>query len=93
MPAACRLGDLCTGHGCWPSRPNMSASTDVFIEDRGAHRVTDLWQPHTCKSTHDGITIGGSPDVFINDQACARVGDPVDCGSSILTGSATVEAN
>jgi uncharacterized Zn-binding protein involved in type VI secretion len=93
MPAACRLGDLCTGHGCWPTRPNSSASSDVFVNDVGSHRVGDLWQPHSCRTTHDGIAISGSPDVFVNDKPKVRVGDLIDCGSLVLSGSPDVETN
>ena len=41
MPGIVRLGDICTGHGCWPPRANSSASTDVFVNSRGVHRLGD----------------------------------------------------
>lgn len=93
MPGAARLTDFCSGHGCFPSRPNIGASDDVFVNDRGAHRVGDLWNTHTCDSTHGGFTITGSPDVFVNDLPKARIDDLVDCGSRILTGSDDVLVN
>jgi len=93
MPGASRLGDICTGHGCFPSRPNISASEDVFVNDIGSHRVGDMWDVHCCASCHDGVTIQGSPDVFVNDQPKARIGDAVDCGSMILEGSEDVLVN
>ncbi|MCG8639139.1 MAG: hypothetical protein MI862_05360 [Desulfobacterales bacterium] len=46
MPAVHRLSDSCTGHGCWPPRTNAGASTTVFVNNRGAHRVGDPWKPH-----------------------------------------------
>jgi len=46
MPAAVRLGDSSCGHGCWPSRPNIEASENVFINQKGAHRVGDAWDVH-----------------------------------------------
>ncbi|MGL1931760.1 MAG: hypothetical protein OCC45_08355 [Desulfotalea sp.] len=46
MPAAHRKGDLGTGHGCWPPRPNAAGSGDVFVNGIGWHRVGDSWLPH-----------------------------------------------
>ena len=96
MPGAARLGDSCTGHGCWPSRANASGSPDVFINSRAAHRVGDPWPAHTCPSipeTHGGTMAAGSPNVFVNGRPLARIGDPVSCGSSVATGSADVIIN
>jgi len=92
MPAAARLGDLCTGHGCWPARPNIEASPDVFIDGIAAHRQGDGWATHVCPPSppHGGTTSSGSPTVFVNGSPKARVGDPVSCGSSIADGSPTV---
>ncbi len=96
MPAAVRLSDRCTGHGCWPPRPNAGASGDVFANGRGAHRVGDPWQPHTCPSipeTHASTQASGSPTVFVNGRAWARVGDAIACGSANATGSPNVFVN
>lgn len=95
MPSAARLGDSCTGHGCWPPRANASASIDVLINGRGAFRVGDGWLPHTCPSipeTHASTQAGGSPTVFVNGKPLARVGDSVACGGSVATGSGDVLA-
>lgn len=93
MPAAHRHTDICTGHGCWPSRPNATASPDVFVNKRGWHRVGDAWASHCCPSIpecHGGNLAAGSPTVFVNGRAVARIGDPVNCGSRCMTGSADV---
>lgn len=90
MPAVARLGDVCTGHECWPSRPNASSSPSVFVNGRGVHRKSDAWQPHTCVSTHSSVLASGSPTVFVNGLDCGRIGDPVACGSKVLTGSYNV---
>lgn len=93
MPAVHRLSDICTGHGCWPPRPNVGASADVFVNGRGVHRVGDPWAAHTCPSipeTHSSVMGGGSATVFVNGRPAARVGDPVACGSTAATGSADV---
>lgn len=90
MPGAARLSDRCTGHGCYPSRPNVEASTDVFTNDRGAHRQGDGWAVHVCTGAHKGNLSSGSSNVFINDKQAGRIGDPVSCGSKVQTGSSDV---
>lgn len=87
------LADVCTGHGCWPSRPNDQASSDVFADGRPVHRVGDHWMSHTCPAipeTHDSILAIGSPTVFVNGKPVGRIGDAIACGSFIMTGSSTV---
>ncbi len=90
MPGAARLNDRCTGHGCYPSRPNIAASSDVFTNDLGAHRQGDAWAVHKCKKPHGGTLASGSGTVWINDKQAGRIGDPVSCGSSVQTGSSNV---
>lgn len=91
MSAAARLGDICTGHGCFPPRNNTSASNDVIINDRGAHRQSDTWAPHTCgDNTHDSYLQSGCKSVIINDLEAGRIGDPVACGSAVASGSPNV---
>ena len=92
MSAVARLTDQCTGHGPFPSRVNTSASTDVFINNLGAHRVSDTWATHCAGSCHDSTLAEGSPTVFVNGLALGRVGDLVACGSTIASGSPDVFA-
>jgi len=91
MPAAARLGDYCTGHGCFPPRTGLEASNDIFINGIAAHRFGDAWDVHCCRnSCHAGQVAQGSTRVFINGLAAARIGDSVACGSLIAMGSPTV---
>ncbi|HFX2802443.1 TPA: PAAR domain-containing protein [Pseudomonas aeruginosa] len=95
MPAVSRLGDQCTGHGCWPPRPSTGASPDVFINGIAAHRQGDAWAAHTCPSipeTHSSALAAGSATVRVNGKQLARIGDPVACGSSVAQGSPNVFA-
>jgi uncharacterized Zn-binding protein involved in type VI secretion len=65
----------------------------VFINGRGAHRLGDGWHAHTCPSipeTHASTQASGSPTVFVNGKALARIGDSVACGSFVATGSSDV---
>ncbi len=86
------LGDSCSGHGCWPPRPNNEASSDVMVNGIGPHREGDGYQEHCCpdKRCHDGNLSKGSSSVNINGQPAARIGDPVSCGSVVAEGSPDV---
>ena len=92
MAAAARLGDYCTGHGCWPPRTGVTASYNVFVNGIRAHRLTDLWAVHCCPSDgcHPGVVASGSASVFINGLPAARIGDDISCGSLIAEGSENV---
>ncbi len=93
MPAVTRLGDTCTGHGCFPSRPSSSASPDVFANGIPVHRHGDSWSSHCCGlSCHGGVLASGSGTVFANGKMIGRIGDPVDCGSAVAVGSGDVFA-
>jgi uncharacterized Zn-binding protein involved in type VI secretion len=92
MEKAARRGDLCTGHdGCTP-RPAQRGSPDVTVNDRASLRVADPFVPHGCPDhpPHPGKVKAGSGTVTINDLPAARVGDAVDCGSALQTGSGDV---
>lgn len=85
MPEAIRYGDKCKGHDDWGSRSNDEASSDVFINNLGAHRKGDHWVTH-CNSVpecHDSVAAEGSPDVYVNGKPLCRVDDPVACGSKM----------
>lgn len=91
MPAATRLGDECSGHGCFPPRVNDEGSSDVFINGIPAHRVGDHWVTHCCgPACHDSVCATGSSTVFVNGKPAARIGDLVACGSAIAQGSPNV---
>ena len=96
MPPAARLGDICTGHVCWPSRANIEGSPNVFVNGIPLHRQGDGWSVHCC--THPGVPHGchgsvlasGSSTVFVNGKQAGRVGDSVACGGTVATGSPNV---
>ena len=90
MPAAARLGDLDTGHGCFPPRPSVQGSPNVFVNFMPAHRQGDAWAVHCCVSCHASALAQGSATVFANGLQFGRIGDPVACGSQVATGSPNV---
>ena len=90
MPGVCRLGDICTGHGCYPPRPNVQASPTVFVNGIAVHRQSDTWATHSCSSCHGGVLARGCHTVFVNGLEMGRIGDPVSCGSHVAMGSSDV---
>jgi uncharacterized Zn-binding protein involved in type VI secretion len=91
MPAATRIGDLCSGHDCFPPRENDEGSETVFVNGIGAHRLGDHWVTHCCGPVcHDSVAEDGSTKVFINGKAAVRIGDHVECGSLVAEGSPSV---
>ena len=89
MPKASRRGNLCTGHPAAPPRPAVQGSATVTINDKPGLRQTDLLAPHG-DPPHPGHVLRGLATVTFNDLPAARVGDPVDCGGSMSTGSPNV---
>lgn len=87
MPGIVRLGDLCSGHDGYPSRPNDEASDNVFINGLGVHRLGDHWPNHCDDDCHDGVASSSSLTVFVNSKGVCRIGDDVSCGSTMLEGS------
>ena len=94
MAAVTRLGDRCSGHGCYPSRPSTQGSPDVFVNGIAAHRQGDAWAMHGCAHCipHGGVLARGSKTVFVNGLPVGRIGDPIDCGSRVMEGSVDVFA-
>lgn len=92
MPKATRLGDADTGHDNCPKTALNTASSDVFINGKGAGRLGDSYVPHGCviHPPHSGTVSSGSSTVFINGRPAARVGDSVSCGGSVAVGSNNV---
>lgn len=92
-PPVTRLGDSCTGHGCFPPRPSVSASPNVFANGIPVHRQGDAWAVHCCgPACHGSVLAMGSSTVFANGIPVGRIGDPVACGSFVMTGSPNVFA-
>lgn len=83
-PNVHRLGDICTGHGCWPSRPSTEGSPNVNVNGIPVHRLGDAWDSHCCpnKGCHTSVLQAGSSTVNVNGLQMARIGDPVACGST-----------
>lgn len=91
MPPQSRLGDIATGHGCFPPNNITSASGNVNINSRGAARQGDALSVHCCgPSCHGSSIVGSSSTVNINSRGAARVTDAIDCGEFVAEGSGNV---
>lgn len=94
MPKVVRLGDKCSGHGGYSSRPSTSASPNVFVDGIPVVREGDSWASHCNSYTcHSGTSGTGSSTVFANGLPLSRVGDKVSCGSTMVEGSPTTYSN
>jgi uncharacterized Zn-binding protein involved in type VI secretion len=94
MPAVSRIGDMSTGHGCFP--PTALVSTPVaktFFNGKLASVVDSscLHAPHICGLViHAGSTrspSSGASKTFIEGKFAARIGDNIACGDAIGEGS------
>ncbi len=92
MAGVVRLGDICTGHGCFPPRKSTSASNNVKINGIGAVRLGDSWAVHCCVSCHSSVSSAGSSTVKVNGKPLVRKGDAIACGSKANTCSSNVTA-
>ena len=93
MPAVTRLGDLDSGEGCFPPRPSIQASPNVFVNQIPVHCQGHQRAVHCCGPyCHAAPLAKGSLSVFANGVGVGRVGDPVACGAQITVGSTDVFA-
>lgn len=92
MPGVVRLGDLSTGHGCFPPQPAIEASPNVFADGLPVVTLGCGWAVHCCKTCHSGVSVEGSSTVFANGKPKVRLGDAISCGSHAAQGSGTVLA-
>jgi uncharacterized Zn-binding protein involved in type VI secretion len=99
MKPVARINDTSIGHNGFPSSIATSGSTNVFVNGRGALRVTDSFTPHS-KTEGDNViyhnaivSSSGSPSVFVNGKPLCRVGDNLSCGDTVGTGSGNVNSN
>ena len=94
MPAATRLNDNSTGHPhCYPARPVVEGSPNVFTNGRNSVRSGDAWAVHgacVAHSPHGGSSSSGSSTVFINGKPAVRIGDSISCGDAVAEGSPNV---
>ena len=94
MPAVIRLGDVSTGHGCFP--PTNLAATPVSktyvngilagVVSGGcqytAHSCGIVVHPNTSRTPSSGAS-----KTYIEGNPAARIGDNISCGDACGQGS------
>ena len=95
MPAVARLGDMSTGHGCFPPTNMISTPVSKTYFNGKLAGVLDSnckFAPHTCGLvTHtpdERIVSSGAGKTNIEGKPAARIGDDIACGDAIAEGSA-----
>lgn len=91
MAGVVRIGDVCSGHGCFPPRPGITTSPNVFCDSILVHRLNDVLRPHCCPDhgCHSAVYLANKT-VFSNSLSIQIVGDPISCGSISNIGSGNV---
>lgn len=95
MPAAVRIGDMSTGHGCFPPTPMAeSPVTKTFINGviPGVVAPTSTHVTHSCGSVvhrqgPERSHSSGSSNTFIEGFPATRIGDNISCGDAVAQGS------
>ena len=97
MPSVARLGDKSSGHECCYSPTTLiQASSNVFVNGKGAARSGDKFAVHGGCDDHqpdqDYVKTRSYASVYVNGRAIARVGDGVGPStiSTITSGSPNV---
>ena len=91
MPAIARIGDIGSGHpGCGIPTKITEGSTDTVINGRGIARNGDALESHC---DHSRYCAGGDSKFTVNSKPVIRVGDPVSCGGTIITGATDGNSN
>ena len=93
MPYATRSGDVSSGHNICAPTELVTASGNVFINNKGAGRLGDRYASHSCPihPPHQDVISEGSTTVFINGISVARIGDSLSVAGSVATGSGNVK--
>lgn len=94
MPAVTRLGDLSTGHACYPpTNLVQTAATKSYVNgilvaltDPESQFVTHVCGTSVHPQPSRNIS-SGAVKSFIEGRPVARIGDNIACGDAIAQGS------
>lgn len=90
MPPIARLTDIGSAHESWPDTDVIEGSYNTDVNSLPVHCVGHAIREHGSPSpspVHNRKLAEGSPNTDVNSRAVGRIGDPVDCGGLIVTGS------
>jgi hypothetical protein len=89
---AIRVGDVSTGHGCWPPTTAAVGSVTSFTDQLPQVRMTDAYVLHCCPGPpgcHPVMAAQGSQTAFTDQLASHCVGHALSCGDIAAIGSLT----
>lgn len=95
MPAVVRVGDMSTGHGCFPPTAMQgSPVSKTFVNGLkpGVVNQQSFHVTHSCGiTTHPAPAarshVSGSGNTFIEGFPASRIGDNISCGDAVGQGS------
>lgn len=87
MPAIAIQGSLCSGHDGFPPRPSVSGQPLFTVNGTPVMASGDAFDFHVKPKNppHGGVAVGSSK-LTINNNPAVMIGDPVSCGSVVVTG-------
>lgn len=83
MPAVARVTDIGSAHSGFPDSDVIEGSSDTDVNSLAVHLVSHAIRAHP----HGRRLAVGSPNLDINSLPVGRIGDSIDCGGFIKTGS------
>lgn len=103
MAGITRLGDISTGHICYPGTPlttiTPGAGGPVYVNNVLAGRLGDLYTAHACTTSNPppphtirAISKGSTKLTYINGKPPGIIGGLISCGDTITVGSTNVFA-
>ena len=90
MKPVTRVGDIHSGHQCFPPTKGSSGSPNVFANGRAVMRLGDNFKPHGCPKPHSVIASTGYGKVLVNGKAIVRVSSKTACTATVVMGSPNV---
>lgn len=92
MAAVALEGSICSGHGGYPPRASIEGQPKFTVNGVAVHCDGMMWAMHKKPKhpPHAGTGIGSKPFTINGAKVCV-VGDPVSCGSVIVTGDGTFQ--
>lgn len=86
-----RIGDLGSGHSCFPPNAVNSGSNTVLTNNRKTATINDTLNTHCCGlQCHGSRIIEGQYNVKVNGKNLSRITSRIDCGEVMMTGSSNV---
>lgn len=92
MPSIAIIGSIDSGHPPFVPSVSVSGQGQFLVNGAPAMASGDAMLPHVAplNPPHSGTAIGSSK-LLINGKPAVMVGDPVSCGSVIVSGDATMQ--